>query len=218
MRTEKRLEKRNTKQMILEAALTLFSEKGYEAVSVAQIAQEVGVKAPALYKHYKNKQDIFDAIIAEMGRRYEKQAALLEVDGSQAILDAGKYADMGEEQLIWAGRSLLHYYLTDEFARRCRRMLTIERYRSGELSALFEEQYVNGPLDYQSVIFEICAKNGVLKAEDPRIMAMHFYGPIFLLLTAYDGHPEQEPQAMELLERHIRQFNRLYRIAENEVL
>ena len=52
----------HTKQRILLEALRLFSRKGYDAVSVEQIADAVGVKAPSLYKHYKSKQDIFDVM------------------------------------------------------------------------------------------------------------------------------------------------------------
>ena len=45
-----------TKQRILSEALKLFASKGYEAVSVAQIAGAVGIKAPSLYKHYDSKR------------------------------------------------------------------------------------------------------------------------------------------------------------------
>ncbi len=51
----------DTKQRILDEALTLFSERGYANVFVNDIAEKVGIKAPSLYKHYKNKQAIFDA-------------------------------------------------------------------------------------------------------------------------------------------------------------
>ena len=50
----------HTKQRVLPEALRLFSQRGHDAVSVEQIADAVGVKAPSLYKHYKSKQDIFD--------------------------------------------------------------------------------------------------------------------------------------------------------------
>ena len=46
----------HTKQRILREALRLFSQKGYDAVSVEQNANAVGIKAPSLYKHYKSKQ------------------------------------------------------------------------------------------------------------------------------------------------------------------
>jgi len=53
---------KNTKEKILVAALQLFSVNGYEAVSVSQIAGELGMTKGALYKHYKNKRDIFNCI------------------------------------------------------------------------------------------------------------------------------------------------------------
>lgn len=63
--------KEDTKQRILDEALRLFSQSGYDAVSVERIASAVGIKAPSLYKHFKSKQKIFDAIVAETYRRYD---------------------------------------------------------------------------------------------------------------------------------------------------
>ena len=60
----------NTREKILLEALRLFSRRGYDAVSVEQIAQAVGIRAPSLYTHYRSKQDIFDAILAETAQRY----------------------------------------------------------------------------------------------------------------------------------------------------
>jgi Transcriptional regulator len=51
-------ENMSTKEKILEAALSLFAENGYDGTSVEQIAGIVGIKAPSLYKHYKGKEDI----------------------------------------------------------------------------------------------------------------------------------------------------------------
>ena len=42
----------NTKENILQVALTLFARDGYEAVSVSMIAGELGMTKGALYKHY----------------------------------------------------------------------------------------------------------------------------------------------------------------------
>ena len=72
----------DTKHKILDEALTLFSEKGFANVFVNEIAERVGIKAPSLYKHYKSKQAIFDAIIDEMNHRFEQQAQALTIDGT----------------------------------------------------------------------------------------------------------------------------------------
>ena len=64
----------DTKQRILLEALRLFSKRGYDAVGVEQIASAVGIKAPSLYKHYKSKQDIFDAIVEKMRQGMESMS------------------------------------------------------------------------------------------------------------------------------------------------
>ena len=56
----------DTKEQILTVALKLFSKRGYEAVSVSEIAGELGITKGALYRHYKNKRDIFDSIVKRM--------------------------------------------------------------------------------------------------------------------------------------------------------
>ena len=62
----------STKEKILDAALTLFAENGYDGTSVEQIANIVGIKAPSLYKHYKGKEDILNAVIDLAEARYEE--------------------------------------------------------------------------------------------------------------------------------------------------
>ena len=62
----------STKEKILDAALTLFAENGYDGTSMEQIASIVGIKAPSLYKHYKGKEDILNALIDSAEARYEE--------------------------------------------------------------------------------------------------------------------------------------------------
>lgn len=56
----------DTRENILTTALELFAKDGYEAVSVSMIAGKLGMTKGALYKHYKNKRDIFDSILLRM--------------------------------------------------------------------------------------------------------------------------------------------------------
>ena len=58
----------DTKEKIMMTALRLFAKDGYEAVSVSRIAGELGMTKGALYKHYKNKRDIFDSILNHVCR------------------------------------------------------------------------------------------------------------------------------------------------------
>jgi AcrR family transcriptional regulator len=200
----------DTKQRILDEALTLFSEKGYANVFVADIAARVGIKAPSLYKHYKNKQAIFDAIIEEMNRRFVEQAGSLQISGTDASVDAEIYKQISEEQLIDLGKNLFLYFLHDDYTRRFRKMLTIEQFHDKKLADAYMKQYVDDPLSYQGMLLGMMAAAGILQTDNVEIMTLHFYAPIYMLLTVCDREPKREKAALKTLEAHIREFNRLY--------
>ena len=200
----------NTKEKILDEALTLFSEKGYANVFVGDIADRVGIKAPSLYKHFKNKQAIFDAIIDEMNRRFEEQAKAMQINGNDAAKDAGIYETLSEDQLLKLGREFFLYYLHDDYNRKFRKMLTIEQFHEKDLAKVYSKLYVDDPLSYQGMLFGFMVTAGVLKTENVQVMTLHFYAPIYFMLTVCDREPEREPEMLKLLDEHIKQFDRLY--------
>jgi len=203
----------STKERILDEALTLFSEKGYANVYVGEIAERVGIKAPSLYKHFKNKRAIFEGILGEMEQRFLEQAGMLNISGNDAVADVARYEVMDEDTLLTLGTNLFLYFLHDDFQRRVRKMLTIEQFQDAELAAVYQDQYVDSPLNYQAMMFGMLTSAGVLKAkneEEVSVMAMHFYAPIYLLLTVCDRDPYREVESLKKLEAHIRQFNKLY--------
>lgn len=200
----------NTKQRILDEALTLFSEKGYANVFVGDIAERVGIKAPSLYKHYKSKQAIFDAIIEEMGERFSKQAGMLQIAGNDAKKDALIYQEMSEDKLIELGKNLFLYYLHDDYTRRFRKMLTIEQFHDVDLANVYSKQYFDDPLSYQGMLFGMLVAQGLLKTENVSIMTLHFYAPIYMLLTLCDRNPQREEEAIKMMTEHIIQFDKLY--------
>jgi AcrR family transcriptional regulator len=53
-----------TRDRILDAAILLFSERGYERTTIKQIAQAVDLTESAIYRHYKGKENLLDEIIA----------------------------------------------------------------------------------------------------------------------------------------------------------
>jgi len=200
----------NTKEKILDEALTLFSEKGYANVFVGDIADRVGIKAPSLYKHYKNKQAIFDAIIDEMNRRFEEQAKAMQINGNDAAKDAGIYETLSEDQLLKLGREFFLYYLHDDYNRKFRKMLTIEQFHEKDLAKVYSKLYVDDPLSYQGMLFGFMVTAGVLKTENVQVMTLHFYAPIYFMLTICDREPDREPEMLKLLDEHIKQFDRIY--------
>lgn len=199
-----------TKERILDEALTLFSEKGYANVFVGDIADRVGIKAPSLYKHFKSKKAIFEAIIDEMNRRFAEQAKAMQINGSDAAADAGIYKSLPEDQLLKLGREFFLYYLHDDYNRKFRKMLTLEQFHDKDLATVYSKLYVDDPLSYQGMLFGFMVTAGVLKTDNVQVMTLHFYSPIYFMLTICDRQPEREPEMLKLLDEHIKQFDRLY--------
>lgn len=204
------MDKMDTKHRILDEALTLFSQKGYANVYVGEIAERVGIKAPSLYKHYKNKQAIFDAIVEEMNNRYTLQAAALQIGGVDPNADASVYSNKSEDNIVEIGKKLFLYFLHDEYTSKFRKILTIEQFHNADFAKIYSSQYIDGPLSYQKMLFGAMAAAGDFRPNDADIMAIQFYSPIYMLLTLCDREPDKENEALELLDKHFRQFAFLY--------
>jgi len=60
----------NRKEEIVQVSSKLFKEKGFSAVSMRDIAQELGIKAASLYNHITSKQEILSIVIIEVAEEY----------------------------------------------------------------------------------------------------------------------------------------------------
>lgn len=119
----------DTKKKILEKALELFSERGYDSVSVGEIAKAVGIKAPSLYSHYQSKQAIFDAIVKDTAAQYEEYTNKIDIHVREAEKNMNLFFEITEEKLIQKVRQIFSYSLHNEKISRFRRMMTIEQFR-----------------------------------------------------------------------------------------
>ena len=95
-------------------------------------------------------------------------------------------------------------------ASRFRKMLMIERYRNSDLNKIYEEIFVNGAVAYEEKIFAELIGTGVIKKEEPHILALRFYSPIYFLLQKYDMWPEKEEEAKQELTSMIREICETY--------
>lgn len=202
----------NTKDNIMYQALTLFSDRGYEGVSMRDIASKVGIKAASLYNHYKSKEDIFNSIIEEMSRRYEYMVVKMQVPHGDMATVVNKYMQVTEDDLTEIAKKVFLYFLKDEFASKYRRMLTIEQFRSTRAGDVFQNFFIDGAIDFESTLFKDMISKGAFIDCDTYVMALHFYSPIFLLLSKYGRilSAEEESEALDILKKHVRQFSLLY--------
>ncbi len=196
------------KQKILIEALTLFSEKGYSAVYVGDIADAVGIKAPSLYKHYKSKQEIFDSCVVFFSERIELVRNELRLpDTPKAMVN---YQTASIETIVKIANNLFEFYLLDEVAAKFRKMLTIERYHNPEINKLFEDLFIDGAVKYEEKIFTDLMAAKVIKNDNPHVAALRFYTPIFYLLQKYDMYPYKIEEARVELTLMVKEFCKTY--------
>ncbi len=199
-----------TKRRIVLEALKLFARKGYSDVYVGDIAKAVGIKAPSLYKHFKSKQEIFEAILDELKAGYEKQAASMGIDGSMPDADVEVYDGISQDALVEMGKNLFLFFLHDEYMKLFRQLLTIEQFQNTELADLYSKQYFDDPLAYQAGLFAGLIAGGNLQQVDSMVLALQFYAPIYMWLAECDRHPNREEEALKMIDAHIRQFSNSY--------
>ena len=199
----------DTKEKILLTALQLFARDGYEAVSVRNIAEELGITKGALYRHYKNKRDIFDSIVDRMIQIDAQRAKEYQMPVEQYDEMSESYANTSWENIEKYTIEQLKFWTEDSFALLFRRMLTLEQYRNAEMAELYSQCIVEGPVSYMEDLFRELTKKGVLKEENPELLAVEYYAPLFLLISMSDKKGENE-EYVEILRNHTKQFIQSY--------
>ncbi|MEK0453360.1 MAG: hypothetical protein AGIKBDMD_01317 [Synergistaceae bacterium] len=195
----------DTKENILHTALRLFAQDGYEAASVSDIAGELGITKGALYKHYKNKQDIFNSIVERMYQIDAERAKKFEVPEETFDRSPEAYRNTDMDKITAFIEAQFHFLTEDEFARNFRKMLILEQYRNPEIAELYQKCLVSGPVSYIEDLFREMMERGIWDKSDPKQLALEFYAPFYLLLSISDALPENKEPA-KLLTVHIERF------------
>lgn len=113
----------DTKEKILHTALRLFARNGYEAASVSDIAGALGMTKGALYKHYKNKREIFNSIVERMYQVDAERAKKYEVPEETFAQSPSAYRQVAMDKIKIFIKAQFHFWTEDEFASNFRKML-----------------------------------------------------------------------------------------------
>lgn len=186
---------KSTKDRILKTALDLFAQKGFDAVSMRDIAGEVGITAGALYRHYAGKQDIFQSILRRMEEFDRENAAQCSLPQDEYAEAPDSYRNIGRDELMEFTLNMFRHWTENEFASAFRRLLTLEQYRSPEMNALYQQYFGRGVLHYLEDLFRT---NG---SKDPKTEAYRFYAPFYLLMNQYDAAGQKKKQFIRQLKR-----------------
>lgn len=200
------MERGNTKQEILESALELFSVQGFEATSTSQIAGAVGIRKASLYSHFENKQAILDALVKEVLEQYAAHSIFAKKDWEKN----SDNLPMNPDEAVQMIEGQIRYILHDPYISRARKMLVIEQFQNTELAKLQTKQNYSDVLGYFTGLVKQLIRQGILTDDNSEIMAAQLCLPISVWINLCDREPDREPEVMELVDKHIRQFFRLY--------
>ena len=193
--------KASTRDKILDAALTLFSEKGYDGVGVDLIGENAGIKGPSLYRHFKGKEDILNSLIEKVGAYYELNF------GSENHIDR---IPESVEELLTFSMERIRFTMHDVTLQKTRRILVMEQFRNPRIAELTSKHHMDGLQGMFQKIFEAMMEMKILKMDDAGTMALEFVAPVSLLIHTYDRQPEREAEVMEKIKKHFEHFSKIY--------
>ena len=202
-----------TKEKITEEALTLFAQKGDKGTSVKNIADAVGIKDASLYNHFKSKQEIFNSIVELVLTHISSLSETLGMPqyDKQYTTASSFYEKLDLEGLKALSREAFLFYLTDPYISKFWRIAHMEQYTNPQIYTMFRKIFMENAISYQEQLFEEMMKEGVFYQGDAKAAAISFYSPIYLLLSMYSDQPEHKEEALEILDRQIEEFFRIYR-------
>lgn len=184
----------NNKEKIFNVSIDLFSQHGYDGVSIRQIAREVGIKESSIYNHYKSKEAILDAILDY----YVSKMTEDEIPASQASMNL----DVGIEHFYRAGLELYTSKLDSPEMLKITRFVLIEMYHNEKIRNYVKSVMVGGPINGWIELFELMkAKRVIKKDSDSRQLAESFYYYGFYLMIEHFiiNYPEDDALFMKEL-------------------
>ncbi len=184
----------SVREKIMNAALDLFSQKGYDATSVDEIAESIGMKGPNIYKYFKGKEEVLRELSAKMEEGYKQRMKMNpEVGSSITSGEALKEFSMNQ----------IRFTIEDDKIKKLRKMGTIEQFRSPHFSRQTSEHQFDNMQRQFSAIFKSMMDKGILEHDDPEMMAIEYYAPVSLLIQLADREPDRKEEVLGTVEKYI---------------
>ena len=190
----------NTKDLILAEALKLFSAKGYDSVTVAMIAENCSIKAPSLYKHYKSKREIFDAVYEKALNKYDSFISSIKINEDEIT-------SLNSDILFSKLKAVIRFFTHDEEIVMLRKLMKLSN--DSNIRAAYSEKFFDFVINYHKRLFDKLIKEQLMIAEDSLSLAMLYDSPLLVIIDELDRHPEREEELLERLKAHSQLFFKL---------
>ena len=198
---------KDTKGKILAAALDMFSQYGCAGTNIRELAGSLGMGKSSMYRHFESKEDIWNALLDQMiayyGEHFGSAEHLPPVPNSL-------------EELTQMTMRMVNFTVHDERIIMTRKVLTLEQFRDARARELATKHFLTGLTDMFARIFTDMMDKGLLRKDDPEMLAFAYTAPISTLIHLCDREPEKTEEAIKQIEAFSRHFIKTYGDIEHE--
>ena len=185
----------DTREKIMDVALHMFSERGYEAVSIRDICGEVGIKESTLYYHFKNKKDILDSLVAKFKAHIDELLGHVDEISAGHTDKAGKgkssarKSSKGKSQedpgFLMVDSYMMDSYLFDPFCNLMLRLMMIEQFHNEEIRELYEKTMFTDPYEIQLNVFRKLSTAGFIPEKQVEMIVKEYHAYMTMLTYKY---------------------------------
>jgi len=174
--TKRKIAAAKREQAILQAALDIFSQKGFTAATIPDIARAAGVAVGTIYIYYPNKRELFIAVI----RNYILNTSLFDLLNKVPEANIATTLTnilINRLDLIENNQTSRVFFLMGEIM------------RDAELREMWKEQFFHPMMSMMEKIFEAAANNGIYRQMETAVATRAIGGLIlgFLLLRSIEN-------------------------------
>lgn len=198
---------RDTRERILETALQMFSQNGYAGTNVRELTAALGLVKSSMYKHFESKEAIWNTLLDQMIAYYDERF------GSPEHLPP---VPDSLEGLVQMTMGMVDFTIHDDKIVMTRKVLAIEQFRDGRARGLATKHFLTGLTDMFTHVFAGMMDKGLLRRDDPAMLAFAYTTPISALIHLCDREPERTEDAIARVEAFSRHFVKVYGKGEKE--
>ena len=198
----------NTKEKIFDVALDLFSKKGYDSVSLREIAEEVGIKKSSIYSHYPSKEAILISIFEYFTDLFEYDELL---NSKELVLATdNEILTQNPEMFYHIGSEAIKEMFSNERNLKIWKLIFIQMHYNEKIRVFFQNEILLKPLLFWEEFFTILQEKEIIRKDcNPKLLAKEYYSyPIYLLLeicAKYDDIPQDSlDDFFKATEEHVK--------------
>lgn len=188
---------KDTKERILETALEMFSQNGYNGTNIRELTAALGLVKSSIYKHFEDKEAIWNTLLDRMIAYYDEHFGSAE--NLPPVPDS-------LEALVAMTMRMVDFTVHDEKIVMTRKLLTIEQFRDERARALATKHFLTGLSEMFTHIFSGMMDRGLLRRDDPTMLAFAYTAPISALIHLCDREPEKTEEALAQVKAFIQYF------------